>query len=248
MINFTHAILCGGSGIELWLQSRTGFPKQLQCLTENQILFQHVAQRHSKLGITDIQVSPPLTVTGEDQRLLASEQLHKTRNEFGCAILEPVGRRTAPALTLAALSAMEGGEDPILVVTPADHTQANTAAFTTAMQQVTTALGMQIRWEATGVNEVCYGTNGTDSSLRAQRGNLGAISRHDIQSRDDVEVAIIRIDPRYFGPTEVETLFGDSSKDKVQLGWVPQITLDDLVHEIVSSDLADAKKHSLLKH
>jgi GDPmannose 4,6-dehydratase len=58
---------------------------------------------------------------------------------------------------------------------------------------------------------------------------------------------IIRIDPRYFRPTEVASLLGDPSKAKEKLGWVPEITLDELVQEMVASDLADAKKHALLK-
>jgi mannose-1-phosphate guanylyltransferase/mannose-6-phosphate isomerase len=135
MINVTPIILCGGSGTRLWPLSRTGFPKQFLCLTGNESLFQQAAQRLLKLGNSVIQVSPPIIVTGEDHRFLAAEQLRETSIELGYALLEPVGRNTAPALTLAALAALEGGEDSILVVTPADQTVANTAAFTTAMQQ-----------------------------------------------------------------------------------------------------------------
>ena len=120
MINITPVILCGGSGTRLWPLSRTGFPKQFLCLTGNESLSQQAAQRLSKLGNTDIQVAPPLIVTGEDHRFLAAEQLRETRIELGCALLEPVGRNTAPALTLAALAALEGGEDPILVVAKCD--------------------------------------------------------------------------------------------------------------------------------
>ena len=135
MINVTPVILCGGSGTRLWPLSRTGFPKQFLCLTGNESLFQQAAQRLSKLGNTDIQVSPALIVTGEDHRFIAAEQLRETRVELGCAILEPVGRNTAPALTLAALAALDCGEDPILVVTPADQTVANPDAFNSAMQK-----------------------------------------------------------------------------------------------------------------
>lgn len=58
---------------------------------------------------------------------------------------------------------------------------------------------------------------------------------------------IIKIDPRYFRPTEVETLLGDPSKAKQRLGWVPEITLDEMVIEMVAHDLAKAKQHALLK-
>ena len=59
--------------------------------------------------------------------------------------------------------------------------------------------------------------------------------------------SVIRIDPRYFRPTEVETLLGDASKAKEKLGWVPEITFDAMAQEMVEADLAEAKKHALLK-
>lgn len=134
MIQVTPVILCGGSGTRLWPLSRTGFPKQFLCLTGNESLFQQAAQRLSQLGNSDIAVANPIIVTGEDHRFLAAEQLREAGIEMGSALLEPVGRNTAPALTLAALAAMAGGTDPVLVVTPADQNVAKPAAFTTAMQ------------------------------------------------------------------------------------------------------------------
>jgi len=135
MIQVTPVILCGGSGSRLWPLSRTGFPKQFLCLTGNESLFQQAALRLNHLGNADIAVANPIIVTGEDHRFLAAEQLREAGIELGSALLEPVGRNTAPALTLAALAAMEGEADPVLVVTPADQTVVNAAAFTTAMQQ-----------------------------------------------------------------------------------------------------------------
>ena len=134
MINVTPVILCGGSGTRLWPLSRTGFPKQFLCLTGKESLFQQAALRLANLGNGDIQVSAPIIVTGEDHRFLAAEQLREIGVELGCALLEPVGRNTAPALTLAALAALEGGADPLLVVTPADQTVVNATAFTAAMK------------------------------------------------------------------------------------------------------------------
>jgi GDPmannose 4,6-dehydratase len=58
---------------------------------------------------------------------------------------------------------------------------------------------------------------------------------------------VVRVDPRYFRPTEVETLLGDPSKAKADLGWVPEITLDEMVKEMVANDLSKAKQHALLK-
>ena len=135
MIQVTPVILCGGSGTRLWPLSRAGFPKQFLSLTGNESLFQQAAQRLVALGADDIQVAKPLIVTGEEHRFLASEQLREVGIELGAALLEPVGRNTAPALTLAALAAQANSEDPVLVVTPADQTVANTAAFAQAMQQ-----------------------------------------------------------------------------------------------------------------
>ena len=87
------------------------------------------------------------------------------------------------------------------------------------IEKAAAVLGMPIRWEGEGVNEVGY--------WNAQ--------------------AVIRIDPRYFRPTEVETLLGDPTKAKEKLGWVPVITLDEMVQEMVAADLAEARKQALLK-
>jgi len=58
---------------------------------------------------------------------------------------------------------------------------------------------------------------------------------------------IVQIDPRYYRPTEVETLLGDPTKAKEKLGWVPEITLDQMIVEMVANDLDKAKQHSLLQ-
>ncbi len=135
MIQVTPVILCGGSGTRLWPLSRTGFPKQFLCLTGNESLFQQAAQRLVALGNDDFQVAAPVIVSGEDHRFLASEQLREVGIALGSALLEPMGRNTAPALTLAALAAMQNSQDPVLVVTPADQTISKPAAFTSAVQQ-----------------------------------------------------------------------------------------------------------------
>jgi mannose-1-phosphate guanylyltransferase/mannose-6-phosphate isomerase len=138
MINATPVILCGGSGTRLWPLSRSGFPKQFLCLTGKESLFQQAAQRLESLGNNQIQVAPPFIVSGEDHRFLASEQLREVGITLGAALLEPSGRNTAPALTLAALAALQNGQDPVLVVTPADQTIANSAAYLTSVQQAIT--------------------------------------------------------------------------------------------------------------
>ncbi|MBM4128296.1 MAG: mannose-1-phosphate guanylyltransferase/mannose-6-phosphate isomerase [Nitrospira sp.] len=126
-------ILCGGSGTRLWPLSRAGFPKQFLCLTGVDSLFQQAAKRLMGLSAESIQVADPLVVTGEDHRFLATEQLREVGISPTAALLEPVARNTAPALTLAALAAVENGEDPVLVVTPADQTVSGASAFNGAM-------------------------------------------------------------------------------------------------------------------
>jgi mannose-1-phosphate guanylyltransferase/mannose-6-phosphate isomerase len=134
MIQVTPVILCGGSGTRLWPLSRTGFPKQFLCLSGTESLFQQAAQRLSGLGNSTIQVAAPLIVTGEEHRFLASEQLREADIPLGAVLLEPIGRNTAPALTLAALSAVQNGADPVLVVTAADQTVDDVGAFIAATQ------------------------------------------------------------------------------------------------------------------
>ena len=131
-IEVQPVVLCGGSGTRLWPLSRAGFPKQFLCLTGDESLFQQAAKRLMGLSNQDIGVAHPLIVTGEDHRFLAAEQLRESGIELGAALLEPVGRNTAPALTLAALAAAAKGADPVLVVTPADQTVLDGAAFTAA--------------------------------------------------------------------------------------------------------------------
>jgi len=126
-------ILCGGSGTRLWPLSRAGFPKQFLCLTGTESLFQQSVQRVMGLSTDELKVAKPLIVTGEEHRFLAAEQLREVGIEMSAALLEPIGRNTAPALTLAALAATADGQDPVMVVTPSDQTVTNTNAFTHAM-------------------------------------------------------------------------------------------------------------------
>jgi len=92
-------------------------------------------------------------------------------------------------------------------------------------------LGIAMRWEGQGVDE---------------KGYIAAISG-DKATAAQLGQQIVAIDPRYFRPAEVETLLGDPSKAKEKLGWVPQITLQEMVKEMVAYDLEQAQKHALLK-
>jgi mannose-1-phosphate guanylyltransferase/mannose-6-phosphate isomerase len=135
MARIQPVILCGGSGTRLWPLSRSGFPKQFLCLTGDDSLFQQAAKRLNVLGKQGDDVSEPVIICHEDHRFLAQEQLREAGIGLGAALLEPVGRNTAPALTLAALHAIEQGQDPVLVVTPADQSVTDPEAFTLAMHQ-----------------------------------------------------------------------------------------------------------------
>jgi len=121
MTPIVPVILCGGSGSRLWPLSRAGFPKQFLCLTGQHSLFQQTAQRLAALADDDLLLGQTLVVTSEEHRFLASEQWRETRGAAAEFLLEPSARNTAPALTLAALAASAQGQDPVLVVSPADQ-------------------------------------------------------------------------------------------------------------------------------
>jgi mannose-1-phosphate guanylyltransferase/mannose-6-phosphate isomerase len=134
-------ILCGGSGTRLWPLSRAGFPKQFLSLSGNldkKTLFQEAVERLNQFDSESITLGSTLIVTNEDHRFLVLDQLREMKDVSATLLLEPVGRNTAPALTLAALFASESiineGNDPILVITPADQTIQNGEAFTRTLQ------------------------------------------------------------------------------------------------------------------
>ncbi len=128
-------IMAGGSGTRLWPLSRAGYPKQFLVLSGNQSLFQQAALRVQQLASESLQVQQPLVVGNEEHRFLVLDQLRDAGIEPAAVVLEPVGRNTAPAVTLAALQAVEAGGDPVLVVVPADQTVTQPAAFTAALRQ-----------------------------------------------------------------------------------------------------------------
>jgi len=134
-ISIQPVIMAGGSGTRLWPLSRAGFPKQFLSLGTEDSLFQLAIERLMGLASADIAVEAPLVVGNAEHRFLALEQLREKHVEPAAVILEPIGRNTAPALTLAALAARENGADPVLVVSPADQTVTDPAAFTSALQQ-----------------------------------------------------------------------------------------------------------------
>jgi GDPmannose 4,6-dehydratase len=92
-------------------------------------------------------------------------------------------------------------------------------------------LGITLKFEGQGVNET--------ATVVAIHGDMAPALK--------VGVTIVKIDPQYFRPTEVETLLGDASKAKIKLGWIPEITVMQMCSEMVSNDLIEAKKQAMLK-
>jgi mannose-1-phosphate guanylyltransferase/mannose-6-phosphate isomerase len=136
-------ILCGGSGTRLWPLSRSGFPKQFLVLSgdgSSQSLFQQAVERVNSVansaGGGNISLGETLVVTNEDHRFLVLDQLRELKSIKATLLLEPVGRNTAPALSMAAFCAQQlaGDQDPILVISPADQTIQNQNAFIKALQ------------------------------------------------------------------------------------------------------------------
>jgi len=129
MTKVTPVILCGGSGTRLWPFSRSGFPKQFLVLSGTTSLFQQAIDRLSNIPSDDISVDEMLVITGEEHRFIALDQLRDIPLVSAKLLLEPIGKNTAPALTLAALQALQNDNDPVLVVTPADQTVKDAEVF-----------------------------------------------------------------------------------------------------------------------
>jgi len=135
-------ILSGGSGTRLWPLSRELYPKQLLPLVGKGTMLQETLARVA--GVDD--VGAPIVVCNESHRFLVAEQLRAIGAQPQAIILEPIGRNTAPAVAVAAMAAVTGGEagaakasnDHVLLVLPADHVIRDIAAF-----QAAVALGLK---------------------------------------------------------------------------------------------------------
>lgn len=127
-------IMAGGSGTRLWPLSRARHPKQFLALRGTRSLFQDAALRLAALAADEIAVEPACIVGNEEHRFLVLEQLREVKLAAASVLLEPVGRNTAPAVTLAALEATRDGADPVLVVSPSDQTVTDPAAFTASLR------------------------------------------------------------------------------------------------------------------
>jgi mannose-1-phosphate guanylyltransferase/mannose-6-phosphate isomerase len=128
-------ILVGGSGTRLWPVSRKNHPKQFLNITGDQTLLQATLSRLE--GVENLGKS--IVLCNEKHRFTAAEQLTEMGHDFAALFLEPVGKNTAPAVTIAALRAIKKHDDALLLVLPADHVIQNTEEFHKAISIATKA-------------------------------------------------------------------------------------------------------------
>ena len=123
-------ILAGGSGTRLWPLSRELHPKQFLNLVGDKTLLQQTLAR-----LDGLSREAPVIVCNHEHRFIVAEQCRQAGLEPGAIILEPTARNTAPALALAALRAVEDGDDPLLLVLPADHFVGSATGFRAAVER-----------------------------------------------------------------------------------------------------------------
>jgi mannose-1-phosphate guanylyltransferase/mannose-6-phosphate isomerase len=123
-------ILCGGSGTRLWPLSREHHPKPLHALNGERTLLQETAMRCHGLPA----IGEPLVICNESHRYMVQEQLRRVGAKPKAILLEPKGRGTAPALTLAAVHSVTA-DDPVLLAMPSDHYIVQPEAFHRAVER-----------------------------------------------------------------------------------------------------------------
>ncbi len=115
----TPVILCGGSGTRLWPLSRASFPKQyLEINPQKSISF--FQETINRIKIYE-NIEDPIVICNEEHRFIVAEQLREINVKAKSILLEPVGRNTAPAITIASFKAVESDQNSILLILPADH-------------------------------------------------------------------------------------------------------------------------------
>ena len=128
-------ILAGGAGVRLWPLSRDSHPKPFLRLVGGRTLFRQALDRVRALGRIGVEAEPPWVVCNELHRFLVGQECGDAGLVPGPILLEPKPRSTAPAVALAALHAVRGGDDPLLLVLPADHHIGDEDAFADAVHR-----------------------------------------------------------------------------------------------------------------
>lgn len=153
-------IIAGGTGSRLWPLSREAYPKQFQKLYSDNTMLQDTILR-----LQGLECLTPIVICNEQHRFLVAEQLRQINMLDNNIILEPVGKNTAPAIALAAFFAMRKGNNPNLLVLPADHVILDSSKFQTAVNNAYACLeqnqlitfGIEPTAPETGYGYIQYG-------------------------------------------------------------------------------------------
>ena len=199
-MKLTPVILCGGSGTRLWPLSRQQYPKQMLKLAGDYTMLQSTALRIDKSAMPlGWELDPPLVVAQEDCRFLTAEQLRQIDMAGARILLEPVGRNTAPALTIAALTALttmgntdNDSQDPMLIIMPADHVITHQERFQAALIAAL-PLAMEGRLVTFGIvptaAETGYGYIRCGAKIQANSADCGAAEIARFVEKPDLETA-----------------------------------------------------------
>jgi len=162
-------ILSGGSGTRLWPLSRKQYPKQFISFINETTLFQDTIIRLPNI------VSSPLIICNEEHRFIVAEQLRQIKSKNKGIILEPIGKNTAPAIAIAAMTLLNDKEDPILLVLSADHLIDNNKEFHKSID-IASRIAEQGKMVALGIKpkkpEVGYGYIEIDNSTKNEYYNI----------------------------------------------------------------------------
>jgi len=133
LMKLSPVVLAGGGGTRLWPLSREHYPKQFLSLFGEKTLLQNTLLRMDGLN-TSVEVLDPVIICNEAHRFLVTEQSAQISRNISNIILEPKGRNTAPALTVAAIQQIENEGDAIIIMMPADHVITEIALFHDAIK------------------------------------------------------------------------------------------------------------------
>ncbi|WP_373500772.1 mannose-1-phosphate guanylyltransferase/mannose-6-phosphate isomerase [Desulfococcus sp.] len=217
-------ILAGGSGTRLWPLSRELHPKQLLGLVTDNTMLQDTLIRLS--GVEDM--AAPIVICNENHRFMVAEQLRAMGMGHADIILEPVGRNTAPAVAVAALRALASGDDPLLLILPADHFIRDTQAFQKAVSAGVRLAG-QDRLITFGIvpdaPETGYGyiKKGRLLSEEAPEGGPSAVAIERFVEKPDYDTAVAYVDSGDFCWNSGMFLFRAATLIAEMETWAPEM-------------------------